>query len=60
MDLVTDRAGRPHGLLASLSEDKARGRFDHPVYEGGTPPLKATIKRDTLLEDAYRNLGGEC
>lgn len=41
-----------------LQEDKARGRWDASPAEGGPRPLKLTVRRDALLEDAYAALGG--
>jgi hypothetical protein len=41
-----------------LQEDKARGRWDVSAAEGGPRPLKLTVRRDQLLEDAYAALGG--
>eukprot|EP00879_Flechtneria_rotunda_P007931 GHRR01008309.1.p1 GENE.GHRR01008309.1~~GHRR01008309.1.p1 ORF type:complete len:968 (+),score=427.16 GHRR01008309.1:1220-4123(+) len=41
-----------------LQQDKARGRWNLSPVEGGPPSLKLTVRRDVLLEDAYRGLGG--
>lgn len=41
---------------ALLEEDKRRGGYGLPVHEGGTPPIKVSIRRQSLLEDAYRSL----
>ena len=41
---------------AMIEEDKRRGGYGKPVHEGGHPPIKVSIKRQSLLEDAYRAL----
>ncbi|GFR45588.1 hypothetical protein Agub_g6983 [Astrephomene gubernaculifera] len=43
-------------LRALLAEDRARGRWEQPVSAGGVPPIKVTIHRSSLMEDAYRGL----
>lgn len=42
-----------------LAEDRARGRWDVPAAEGGPRPLKLTVRRGALLEDAYAALAGK-
>ena len=42
-----------------LAEDKARGRWDVPAMEGGPRPIKLTVRRDALLEDAFAALAGK-
>ncbi|WIA29294.1 hypothetical protein OEZ86_011799 [Tetradesmus obliquus] len=39
-----------------LEQDKVRGRWQLSPAEGGPRPLKVTVRRDALLEDAYRGL----
>ncbi|KAI8470743.1 MAG: hypothetical protein J3K34DRAFT_419724 [Monoraphidium minutum] len=41
-----------------LREDKARGRWDATPAEGGPRPLRLTIRRERLLEDAFAALAG--
>jgi hypothetical protein len=41
-----------------LAEDKSRGRWDLSPAEGGPRPLKLTVRRATLLEDAFAALAG--
>jgi hypothetical protein len=41
---------------ALVEEDKRRGGYGKPVHEGGQPPVKVSIRRQTLLEDAYRSM----
>lgn len=43
-----------HRLVLSQS----RGRWDLSPVEGGPRPIKLTVRRDVLLEDAYRALAG--
>lgn len=42
-----------------LAEDKARGRWDANPAEGGPRPLRLTVRRGRLLEDAYGALSGK-
>lgn len=37
---------------------QSRGRWDLSPVEGGPRPIKLTVRRDALLEDAYRGLAG--
>ena len=39
-----------------LQEDRARGRWDLAPADGGPRPLKLTVRRDFLLEDAFAAL----
>eukprot|EP00198_Chlamydomonas_reinhardtii_P008168 XP_001697505.1 ubiquitin-protein ligase [Chlamydomonas reinhardtii] len=43
-------------LRALLAEDKARGRWDRAPHAGGMQPIKVTIRRASLIEDAYAGL----
>lgn len=37
---------------------QVRGRWSLMPAEGGPRPIKLTVRRDALLEDAYRALAG--
>lgn len=50
-------AGSLHWLLLLL-QDKVAGRWHLAPVEGGVRPLKLTVRRDALLEDAYAGLAG--
>lgn len=41
-----------------IEQDKARGRWSLAPVEGGPRPVKLTVRRDALLEDAFRALAG--
>ncbi|KAG2483869.1 hypothetical protein HYH03_017266 [Edaphochlamys debaryana] len=43
-------------LRALLAEDKARGRWALPPHSGGAPAIKVTVRRASLIEDAYAAL----
>ncbi|GBF97295.1 hypothetical protein Rsub_09986 [Raphidocelis subcapitata] len=42
-----------------LAEDRARGRWDANPAEGGPRPLRLTVRRGRLLEDAYGALAAK-
>ncbi|GIL94061.1 hypothetical protein Vretimale_394 [Volvox reticuliferus] len=43
-------------LRALLAEDKRRGRWEVPRHAGGLQTIKVTIRRGSLIEDAYAGL----
>ncbi|MEW5298302.1 MAG: hypothetical protein WDW36_001442 [Sanguina aurantia] len=43
---------------ALLAEDKRRGGWHVAHYDGGAAPVKITVRRSHLMEDAYNALGG--
>ncbi|GLI64228.1 hypothetical protein VaNZ11_007426 [Volvox africanus] len=43
-------------LRALLAEDKRRGGWELPRHAGGLQPIKVTIRRGSLIEDAYAGL----
>lgn len=44
--------------VATLWVLQARGRWNLAPVEGGPRPVQATVRRDALLEDAFRALAG--
>ncbi|GIL45377.1 hypothetical protein Vafri_2627 [Volvox africanus] len=46
-------------LRALLAEDKRRGRWEVPGHAGGLQPIKVTIRRSSLIEDAYAGLASK-
>jgi hypothetical protein len=44
--------------VAALRVLQARGRWNLAPVEGGPRPVQVTVRRDALLEDAFRALAG--